>query len=93
MGRDTHLAGGVHVTLGSAPCCLRRARLAGLTGGVRNLTCNQNMIMMMMMIMVMMMMMMISTWSQLTPSVLVVGLVAAITKSLAASQLHCWIIM
>ena len=38
-------------------------------------------------------MMMISTWSQLTPSVLVVGLVAAITKSLAASQLHCWIIM
>ena len=52
---------------------------------------------MMMMIMVMMVMMMeimmISTWSQLTPSVLVVGLVAAITKSLAASQLHCWIIM
>ena len=52
------------------------------------------MMMIMVMIMVMMMMMMmISTWSQLTPSVLVVGLVAAITKSLAASQLHCWIIM
>ena len=49
--------------------------------------------MMMIMVMIMMVMMMISTWSQLTPSVLVVGLVAAITKSLAASQLHCWIIM